>query len=1252
MSFIPLTQSSVATIHTLEDNPPLFSPIFRAFVSDIPVDVLIDTGSPVCVVSLATLTRLGISPTLSPSPCALKAVNGNALLVLGEIELSLSIQRRIFKHKFIVIAKSSIRGDLLLGYEFLMTHQFDICPSAGILSGQDITIPLLSDTFSDDSNQLCAPLTWTPETSVAHAVVVRDVTLPPCTACLVSVKVSRPGCTALLSPEGVRVKGLVVEPALYSVYNRYTRLRLINASTMSISLKRSTRVVDLDLSDQPMVDVPLPEHLCALSYSPPSSPLQLHDIPDVSIPGCKPVLLDILREFREVLPSPERPLGRSSLLQHRIELEPDARPSYVPAYRLPHSKRQAADDITHDLLSHDIIEPSYSPWNSPLLLVPKKDGTFRPVIDYRKLNSKTVPDRFPLPVLQDLLHDVGTGHSIFSTIDLTQGFYQVEMAPESRPLTAFSTPSGHWQFRRMPFGLRNSPITFSRLMSVAMAGLVGPTVLLYLDDLIIASRTVEEHKRKLSLVLERLRSAGLTINLKKCKFFQTEINFLGHLINSEGLQPINNKVDAILSFPEPRNVREVKSFLGLAGFYRSFMKNFSMIAAPLTSLLRKNAQFCWNTVTQEAFDKLKLLLTQAPVRVFPNYSLPFELVTDASKSGLGAVLMQYHGKKMKPIAFASRKTNVAESRYSATDLESLAVVWALKHFKEIIHGYEINVHTDHQPLVYLLNDNGNQKGRAARWLATLLDFSPKIRYTPGSTNYVADALSRCHAVTVSPIDASTNAPAHPTSHSELHSLDQDELRLAQRADDHYKLIIDALEKNRVDQSQKDRRLTKDFFLNNGILYHHSAPSRRSRQRRTYTQLVIPDTLVNRVLFLLHEAPAAAHQGLDKAIKFARTKYHFKRQAQRITTHIKSCQLCPFYKGHVISPHPILTYDIPERPFQRVSIDVLSGFLPTVSGNRYILVCIDNFTRYCELVPIPDKSAVTIARAFNAHILCRHDTPVELMSDNGTEFVNDVLRSLCSLMNIKHINVLPYRPQANGITERLNRSILNCMRLTFSHSDQYWDEKLPDLQAALNSSFHGALGDIPHFLVYGMDRRLPYEFLNEDPVPLYSTDFVPTLLKRKQQLYAIAREHLQVEKDAMLRGQHKLARRVDIDVGVLVFRKIRVREAPMPKLARVFKGPFRVISVKNNKALLRNLQTHEETWSHFDMLKLATQEYTDRYIESHPDVISPLPSHNAADVPPPPPPTPPSPDSSAGQPKFKVRKSRRVSRSALSHKRPC
>ena len=454
-------------------------------------------------------------------------------------------------------------------------------------------------------------------------------------------------------------------------------------------------------------------------------------------------VVELLMEFSDIIALKGDKTGLTDVLQHSILLEPGTRPIYIPAYRIPVKIKDEVEKIVQGWESEGIIRKSSSPFNFPLLAVPKKDGTHRVCVDFRRLNEKTIPDRFPAACMQDLISEIG-GRKIYSSIDLLQGFLQVPLEEESRSLTAFSTTKGHYEFCRMPFGLQGSPTTFTRLVNTVFHGLLGRSVHVYMDDVLICSNTIEEHLLILREVLTRLRVAGLKVKLAKCDFVKRKIVYLGHVISEEGVQVNPEKIKAIAKFPEPKSKKNIKQFLGLAGFFRKFVRSFSAIAAPLTDVLKEDVQFRFEEKERNAFQNLKDALGQPPVLRFPNFDLPFIVVTDASDIGMGACLMQKYGNKIHPVAFFSRKWKTAspdETKMSVVDKEAYAVVASLQHFRYIILGYKVVVYTDHKPLIDLFN-RPSISSKRARWFTTINDFSPDIKYIEGKSNFVADALSR------------------------------------------------------------------------------------------------------------------------------------------------------------------------------------------------------------------------------------------------------------------------------------------------------------------------------------------------------------------------------------------------------------------------------------------------------------------------------------------------------------------------------
>ena len=1085
---------------------------------------------------------------------------------------------------------------------------------------------------SDKDQKIDPKFSWSQDAD-SFFVCVNTVTVKPFHTLLVDVKAkvkSKANClpsqgtsTALVLPEFGILSNICVPGGLYRVENGKAQIHVINMSKKAIALNHGTKVTNLELTNLPIRELDFPDTVFCGAGSTVSETQATQEQVNIALspppdfPKGNEILSKLLNKFPEILPSDSKPLGKTQLLEHTIELTKDATPVCIPSYRIPHARRKILESEIDGMLRAGLIEASTSPWCSPMLLVPKSDGTFRPVVDYRDLNKVTVPQNYPMPDLKSLLQDIKTDSAVFSSIDLAKGFLQVPLAESSRPLTAFGTHVGHFQFRVAPMGLRNSPMTFCRLMNIVLQGLLPDGILAYLDDILICSKTVEEHSVKLEKVFRRLAAAGLTINPSKCRFFQKELLFLGHSLSKDGIRPNDAKVKAIKDFPRPTNQKSVLSFLGLAGFYRCFVPKYGSIAAPLTNLLKKTTEWKWGSEEESAFKTLKDKLVAAPVLVYPDYKRPFHLFTDASAVGLGATLMQNPKGKLNAVAYASRQLNKAQRNYSATERELLAIVWALQHFKQMLLGYKVIVHTDHQALTSALHGK-DPYGRKARYQLVLGEFDLDIVYVRGKDNLPPDALSRAslpaqttdqNIAEESPSDfppSLANAqvrsvrigknpknntrevvhmyPAFPVPGVPLEVLGRDSIQLAQSRDDTLSKIIQSLEQDRPPPDVKGLPV-HEFTLDDGLLQRVKKVKRiRGRKGVAKQTVVIPDTLVEPLLKLAHEGNG--HIGFTKTLHFIRDRCFVPRLVSRVKHHISKCEVCPLYKGDTSAPAPIGSYDIPHRPWHRVFCDTLQ-FPRSLKGNRYLVVFIDQFSRSCELVVVPDKSAESIAKALFDNIIHRHGTPSYLVHDNGSEFVNSILQELCTKLNIKQVNILPYRPQANGLAERLNQSILGIIRTLAYSGKSNWCEFIPAVQGSLNGTYHSSLKDTPDFLMNGHDKRMPWELIEKDVLPLYTDNYAERLVRETQSAYKRARQNLMASQSRIMAQQHKGAKEKDIRPGSHVYHQIEVAGNIRGKLDPKFEGPYRVLSVHNNRAVCRHMSTMKSEKFHFDTLKLTS-----------------------------------------------------------------
>ncbi|WZZ15423.1 hypothetical protein YC2023_108512 [Brassica napus] len=445
--------------------------------------------------------------------------------------------------------------------------------------------------------------------------------------------------------------------------------------------------------------------------------------------------IEVVQEFEDIFaPLKELPPPRSN--PFTITLEPEAKPIAKAPYRMAPAELAELKKQMEDLLEKGFIRSSSSPWGAPVLFVKKKDGSMRLCIDYCGINNITIKDKYPLPRIDELLDQL-KGASWFSKIDLASGYHQIPIAKSDFMKTAFRTRYGQYEFVVMPFGLTNAPAAFMRLMNEVFHDYLDKFVIIFIDDILVYSRSKEEHKEHLRLVMERLRNQKLYAKFSKCSFWKREIGFLGHIVSGEGVAADPEKVQAIREWPRLTTVTEVRSFLGLAGYYRKFVKDFSSIAKPLTKLTGKGVPFLWVEETERAFKKLKEALTTAPVLALPEQGKPYTVYTDASRVGLGCVLMQ----DGRVIAYASRQLRKHEDNYSTHDLELAAVVFALRIWRSYLYGQEVEVYTDHQSLKYLFTQP-DLNLRQRRWMEFVADYDIRIRYHPGKANVVEDALSR------------------------------------------------------------------------------------------------------------------------------------------------------------------------------------------------------------------------------------------------------------------------------------------------------------------------------------------------------------------------------------------------------------------------------------------------------------------------------------------------------------------------------
>lgn len=712
--------------------------------------------------------------------------------------------------------------------------------------------------------------------------------------------------------------------------------------------------------------------------------------------------------------------------------------NYRP-YKLSHDEKLRVRDIIKDLKDKGVIRESNSDFASPIILVKKKDGTDRMCVDYRALNAITVKDRFPLPLIDDHIDRLGKTR-YFSTLDMATGFHQIMVDPDSVSKTAFVTPEGHFEYLKMPFGLANAPVVYQKIMSETLKPFIeSGSVLVYIDDVLILSETVDEGLSLLHQVLQALTTAGFSINLKKCNFLVTEIEYLGRLISRGQVRPSPRKVQALSDAPRPTNVKQVRQFLGLAGYFRRYISGFSQRTACIARLTRRGVPFDWGPEQEEARTYIIKCLTEEPVLAIFDPSLPTELHTDASACGYGAILLQEHeGKQKRVVAYFSRRTQGAESKYHSYELETLAIVKALQHFRHYLVGVTFKIVTDCNSLK-LTERKKDLVPRVARWWVYMQDFQFNIEYRKGVLLPHADYLSR------NPVDILHIRK--PTNWAQQ----------AQTADSETQNLIDSLKEGSLDSTRYEVR-------NNLLYYKYSSAGDDTR-----LLCFIPKGYRLSLLRIFHDEHD--HIGIDKTAELILRHFWFPGLRAFVRKYIGHCLVCLTCKKIARAPHqPIESWSKPDTPFATLHMDVL-GPLPESKGFKYVLVVVDAFSKYCLLYSLYRQDAEDLKRVFT-NVISLFGTPQLIVSDRGRMFECNSFQSWISELGCKFHFITPEMHHENGQAERYCRTVHNLIRVEANNKGAEWSDALWRVQLILNLTKNAATNESPLKLLVGIDATTP------------------------------------------------------------------------------------------------------------------------------------------------------------------------------------
>ena len=858
------------------------------------------------------------------------------------------------------------------------------------------------------------------------------------------------------------------------------------------------------------------------------------------------------------------PIGKYPGTAHitPMEIPTDGSPAFSRMHRRSPKESDWIDLEVDKMLVDEVVQPSSSPWASPVVVVKKKDSSYRFCVDYRSVNGQTKKDVYPLPRVDDILDTLGKS-SVFSVLDAASGYWQIPIKEDDREKTAFQTRRGLFHFNVMPFGLTNAPAKFQREMDRVLSGLTWQLCLVYLDDIIVFSKSTEQHFKDLAEVFERLRKAGIKVKHSKCRFFASEVTYLGHVISGRGVQPEPEKVQNILGAARPTSVKQLRSFLGLSGYYRRFIKNYAQIAAPLLDLLRKEIVWDWSPSCDLAFEKLKVALTSTPILAFPDLDLPFILYTDASKYAVGSVLAQIQNGREVVIAYRSRTLDKHQKAYTVTEKEAFAVVDALEHFKPYLHRSRVQVYTDHNPLTYIRSKKAEKlTERLVRWAMKLTSFDADIIYRPGAIHANADAVSR------EPIAQVDKEDLKMVLLSPEVTIEQ--VKNEQVSDSHLSVLINFLKSRTLPDGldaagiNKIVQEAKTMFLDEeGMLYKVQTPTEYNAQ--TSELLVIPKSLRKHYLAACHDSTLSGHLGVTKTLQSLKQKYWWKNMRKDVRQYINSCKTCQSSKNPTRSKgelQPIVS----SSPFEIVGMDFVGPLNTSENGNSWIVTLVDLFTGYTELKAISAPTEHEAALFFYEQMICRHGAPSQLITDKAATFMSNFFTELNRILEIRKTNTSGYHPQTNGATERMHATLERMLRAYVNIDQDDWDIWLPSIQFAINNNPHATTHHSPHFLVHGVHARMPWDlrFPSRNQFKTASEhEWVRELTQRMQEAHEVVRALREESRDSQ-RARYNLSRStVEFEDGSLVWLYVpAVKPGLTPKLTNLWQGPYEILEKKS------------------------------------------------------------------------------------------
>ena len=1123
---------------------------------------LVDTGSHQTLIKEAAVAKLGCEIKANRRLPCLQGVTGSPLRIIGTVFVEIGIGLKGVSRQHIpVVPNHYISTDLLLGCDLLNQSSYLMDqPNRVFYWGQAPYVVRVVRKGKHEIrkvNHLPPPSPASPTQNNLH--VPQTMKLQPYQTKFISLPIEeQPGTTVIIYPQGK----ISANPHPYCALvdeNQTVPCPFTN-NTKTTQCYRTG--VLFGWYEKGEVNAPSVQHIqndllprSDISSAPGGRTEKLRDL--LSQQPMSHLSKSQRQQLKQVIMAhdplfllEEGELGTLETPPAEINVT-NPQPVRAPIYRYPETAKQTIGEMLEDMEARGIIEKSTAAWLIPIVLVNKPNGSKRMCLDYRQVNTHLATDIYPLPRLDELVEQA-SGNKYYTTLDLKEAYFQITLHENSRDLTTFSDGVSLYRFRRLPFGLSCSPAIFSRQITTVLAPLLREGwVKNYLDDIILWAPDFPIMLQRINKLFECLQSNGVKLNLSKCTFGEAEVKFLGHLVSEQGCKPDPKNVEAVQKMHPPKTVKEVRSYLGMCGFYRKHIPEFAKIAVPLYNLTKKNVDFIWTKECQTSFEALKTSLIQAPVLVRADVTKPFIVTTDASQTHVGGVLSQIQEDGSdRPIGYFSKKLKPPESRYSTTDREALAIILTCRHFHHYLWGTKFIIYTDHRPLTSIFKKKTKSQ-RVQRWTWEMKEYSFEIKYVKGKNNFVADSLSR-------PVRIIKRVPTQSESYL---GLSQNEFIHLQREDPQWKALAEFLEGGNVPTKIYPRTILEQFVVIDKILYY----TREKTDGSLHYCIVVPQSLKQQALEFAHVM--SGHLGQKKTITKAEEYFYWANLKSEVVNFVRNCQVCQRFKGSTGLQQQWQELPAVSQPLERIGIDLTDMTTGTLNY-RYILTVIDHFSRYCKFFPLKTKHTHTVVEALERYV-ADFGVPQSIVADNGGEFVSKQFEDFCQRHHITVHYTTPYNPRGNSVTERVHRSLKSVLSTLCAGHPLKWPQYLPSCQAVLNHAVHTSTGVQPYFAFFG--RHAPRKV----GAPLPGVPGEPEGLQ-------VAHEVVQATHKTLTRRYREVANRhrknQAVRVGSLVWvRKEVLNPGVCRKLQPKWDGPYRVVEVlrEGGAYILENLFTGQK-----------------------------------------------------------------------------